>query len=74
MSDSYGSLEWFRNLSEGDKAYVSIYGRDALIQKQKREAEFQQLQEQQQVKEPKLRNKSKNPKKFKKLKKNQNLK
>lgn len=52
MSDSYGSLEWYRNLSEADKDYASIYGRDALIQKQKREAETQQQQEQQQVEEP----------------------
>lgn len=51
MSDSYGSLEWYRNLSEADKAYASTYGRDALIQKQKREAEAQQQQEQQQVEE-----------------------
>lgn len=52
MSDSYGSLAWYRNLSEADKGYASIYGRDALIQKQKREAETQQQQEQQQVEEP----------------------
>ena len=41
MSDSYGSLEWFRNLSEADKAYASTYGRDNLIQKQKREQQLQ---------------------------------
>lgn len=51
MSDSYGSLEWFRNLSEADKAYASTYGRDNLIQKQKREAEAQQQQEQQPIEE-----------------------
>ena len=37
MSDNYGSLEWYRNLSEAEKAYVATYGRDALIQKQKLE-------------------------------------
>ena len=52
LSDSYGSLEWYRNLSEADKAYASTYGRDALIQKHKREAEAQQQQEQNQVEEP----------------------
>ena len=48
MSDSYGSLEWFRNLSEADKGYLAIYGKDALFQKQKREAEVQQQQVEQQ--------------------------
>ncbi|MGD0644387.1 MAG: hypothetical protein ABSA75_05730 [Candidatus Bathyarchaeia archaeon] len=54
MSDNYGSLEWYRQLSDTDKAFASTYGRSALIQKQKREAEFQQQQEQQQVEEPQV--------------------
>ena len=41
MSDNYSSLEWYRNLSEADKAYASTYGRDALIQKQKHEQQLQ---------------------------------
>lgn len=46
MSDNYSSLEWYRQLSDSDKAYASTYGRSALIAKQKREAEAQQQQEQ----------------------------
>lgn len=47
MSDSYGSLAWYRNLSEADKVFVASYGRDALIQKQK----LEQQQQPQQVEE-----------------------
>jgi hypothetical protein len=51
LSDSYGSLEWYRNLSEADKTYLANFGRDALIQKQKAETQQQEQQQEPEVEE-----------------------